>query len=140
MQLLQWGYMLTLSKQSDYALIIISQLRETNNEFIPLSRLVDNTNLPQRFLARIAATLVAHRILISREGRIGGYKLSQTVHSISLLDFLKIFEPLLGFLQCEKRGYKCKFEKICKHRHGVQEKLDAVVMKQLKATKLIDLF
>ena len=132
--------MFTLSKQTDYALIIISQLREASDDFIPLSRLVDNTNLPQRFLARIAATLVTHRILISREGRVGGYKLSQTVDAISLFDFLKIFESRLDFLQCEKRGYKCKFEKVCKHRHGVQEKLNAVVMKQLKATKLIDLF
>lgn len=132
--------MLTLGKQSDYALIIISQLKEAKDGFVPLSHLIENTDLPQRFLARIAATLVTNRILISREGRIGGYKLSQAAYSISLFDFIKVFEPQLGFLSCEKRGYKCKFEKICKHRHGVQEKLNAVVMKQLKATKLIDLF
>ena len=132
--------MLTLSKQSDYALIIISQLKG-NNDFVPLSQLVDNTDLPQRFLARIAATLVNQKLLISREGRVGGYKLSPKINSINLFDFFSIFEKQLGFLDCMTgRTIKCKYDKVCKHRHGVRTKLNDVVVSQMKKTQLMDLF
>ena len=132
--------MLTLSKQSDYALIIISQLMQ-GNDFIPLSELIDNTNLPQRFLARIAATLVNHKLLISREGRVGGYKISPLIKKISFYDFLMIFESKLAFLDClEKSSAKCKYEKVCQHRMGVRTKLNNVVIELLKKTLLIDLF
>ena len=132
--------MLTLSKQSDYALIILSQLTRSKQEYTPLSQLVDDTNLPQRFLARIAATLVTNGILISREGRIGGYKLSNTYKSISLYDFLKIFEKNLDFLQCIKHDFNCKYQKVCTHRHTVKTKLNDIVITQLKKTSLAELF
>lgn len=132
--------MLTLSKQSDYALIILSQLRE-RSDFIPLSELIEHTNLPQRFLARIAARLVSEKLLISREGRVGGYKLAPVADKINLHDFLRIFEKRLDFLEClDGKKTKCKYEKVCKHRHGVREKLNNVVMAQLKRTRLMELF
>lgn len=131
--------MLTLNKQSDYALIIVSQLLN-KEEFIPLSELVDNTNLPKRFLARIAATLVNKKLLISREGRVGGYKLSPDIKEISLFNFLHIFERQLNFLDCMKHSYKCKYEKVCVHRHKIRTKLNDIVLNELKETKLMDLF
>jgi Rrf2 family protein len=131
--------MLTLNKQSDYALIIVSQLLG-KEDFIPLSELVDNTNLPKRFLARIAATLVNRKLLISREGRVGGYKLSPNIQTITMYDFLHIFEKQLNFLDCMSHSYKCKYEKVCKHRHGIRSKLNEIVLEQLKKTRLMDLF
>ncbi|KKU47885.1 hypothetical protein A2334_02330 [Candidatus Roizmanbacteria bacterium RIFOXYB2_FULL_38_10] len=132
--------MLTLSKQTDYSFIIISQLKGKDT-FIPLSDLVQNTDLPQRFLARIAATLVNKKLLISREGRVGGYKLASNINTTSLYDFLAIFEKRLSFLDClGNKSTKCKYEKVCLHRHGVKVKLNDVVVSQLKRTKLMDLF
>lgn len=132
--------MLTLSKKSDYALIIISQL-VGKKDFVPLSELIENTDLPRRFLARIAATLVSNKLLISREGRVGGYVLSPNIDSISLYDFLCIFETNMDFLKCLKSTKaKCKYEKICTHQVGVRTKLNDVVLQQLKKTKLVDLF
>ena len=132
--------MLTLSKQSDYALIILSQLIG-KEEYIPLSELVKHTNLPQRFLARIAARLVSEKLLLSREGRIGGYKLTSHVEKINFYDFLRIFEKRLDFLNClEPHADKCRFEKVCKHRKGVRTKLNEIVMGQLKQTRLLDIF
>ncbi len=131
--------MLTLSKQSDYSLIIISQLFR-KKEYVPLSELINKTNLPKRFLARIAATLVSSKLLISREGRVGGYKLAERIHDITLYEFLSIFEKKLDFLKCMDHGYSCTFEKICTHQHKVKLKLNDIVLTQLKKTRLIDIF
>ena len=131
--------MLTLSKQSDYGLIIISQLKG-KNDFVPLSELISNTNLPQRFLARIAALLVNNKLLISREGRVGGYKLASGVQKISVYEYLKIFEKQISFLSCIHSKTRCRYEKVCKHKHGVHTKLNQIVLQQMKNVKLMELF
>ena len=131
--------MLTFSKQSDYGLIIISQLLD-KNEFIPLSELIKNTNLPHRFLARIAAVLVSRKLLISREGRVGGYKLAPAVKTISVFDYLSIFEKHLSLLSCIHAKTKCKYEKVCRHKDNVHTKLNSIVLQQLKSIKLLELF
>jgi Rrf2 family protein len=131
--------MLTLSKQSDYGLIIISQLKG-KNDFVPLSELISNTNLPQRFLARIAALLVNNKLLISREGRVGGYKLAPGVQKISVYEYLKIFEKQISFLSCIHSKTRCRYEKVCKHKHGVHTKLNQIVLQQMKNVKLMELF
>jgi|GEM_PF-914497 len=131
--------MLTLSKQSDYGLMIFSHLLN-ETEYVSLSKLIDQTNLPQRFLARIAATLVNRGLLISREGRVGGYKIADKARTISLYDYLRIFERNLDFVQCLKSKTPCKYAKNCSHKEAIRTRLNEVVMNQLKATKLIDLF
>jgi Rrf2 family protein len=131
--------MLTLSKKSDYALIIVSQL-VGKKKYVPLSELIENTDLPRRFLARISATLVSNNLLVSREGRVGGYVLSPNIESISLYDFLRIFETNMDFLTClNSKKAKCKYKKICRHKEGIRTKLNDVVLQQLKKTRLIDL-
>lgn len=131
--------MLTISKKTDYALIIVAQLAG-KKEYTPLSELIKNTDLPRRFLARIAATLVSNKLLVSREGRVGGYVLSPTIESVSLYDFFHIFETNMDFLKCLKKSHpRCKYEKVCQHQHGIRTKLNDIVLKQLKSTKLADL-
>ena len=79
--------MFTISNKSDYGLILLSQLAD-KTEYISLKHLVESTNLPPRFIARIAAELVHHGVLISREGKVGGYKLVKSLNNISLYDYL----------------------------------------------------
>jgi len=102
--------------------------------------LVENTKLPQRFLARISAILAKNDVLISREGRVGGYKLSRRFETMSVYDFVTIFEPHFGQTYCEKRKTKCDFEEICKHKYSIQSKLNTVIVKDLKQVRLKDLF
>lgn len=130
--------MLKLNKQSDYALIIVSQLNG-KTDFVPLSELIRNTRLPHRFLARIGAVLVNRGILLSKEGRVGGYKLTEEVKNISLYDFFSIFEKNLSFVECGKHTKKCKYEGICTHKHKIENKLNSVVLAQLQQIKLLDI-
>lgn len=131
--------MLKLSKKSDYGLLIISKLLHTD-EFVSLSKLVEHTKLPLRFLARISAVLARHGVLMSREGRVGGYKLGKRFALLSAYDFLAIFENNLCMTGCQGPDGKCKFEHICKHKDPVQAKLQAVILKDLKKVQLSELF
>ena len=131
--------MLTLNKQSDYGLIILHKLSE-EKKLVPLSRLVEETRLPPRFLARIAAILVKKKLLISREGRIGGYILSPSITTLSLFDYLSIFEKNLTFLKCLTTKKKCKYDSVCCHRLNIKTKLNDIVLNQLKHITLLEIF
>ena len=131
--------MLKLSKKSDYGLLIISKLLHTE-EFVSLSKLVEHTKLPLRFLARISAILARHGVLASREGRVGGYKLGKRFYLLTVYDFLSIFENNLHMTGCQDVNKKCKFEDMCKHKDSVLSKLHEVILRDLKKVQLSELF
>jgi len=130
--------MLAITKQSDYGLILISFVYKKKG-LVKLSELIKETKLPQRFLARIAAELTKHGLLISKEGKSGGYIVSPKVKKISLYDYLLIFENDVVVSSCVDENFDCKFEKICNHKDFIKKKLNAVLIKELKKIKLITL-
>lgn len=127
--------MFTISNQSDYGLIILSYLQK-KKEFISLGELVEHTHLPQRFLARIAATLVNKGFLKSKEGRVGGYKLAKNLKETNLYEFLKVFEGDITTTKCSVEEYECKFEEICEHKDVLKKKVNTIVKEQLMKMKL----
>ena len=131
-------YMLTLNKQSDYGLIILHKLAKEKKR-IPMSQLIEETRLPPRFLARIAAILVKNRILISREGRVGGYTIAPSFKNLSLFDYFSIFEKNLTFLKCLTTKKKCKYDSVCCHKSNIKTKLNDIVLKQLKQITLLEI-
>ncbi len=131
--------MFTISSQSDYGLILLSSLIK-KKDFISLTDIVKDTKLPLRFLARIAAELANTGILQSHEGRGGGYKVSDKVNRISLYDYLKIFESDVEVCKCFEKNYKCEHKDICHHSNFLQNKLNKILIENLKKIKLIELF
>jgi len=130
--------MLTITKQSDYGILFLENLIG-KKDFIPLSELVEKTHLPKRFLARIAATLVKNKVVESREGKVGGYKLAKNLNKITLHDFLKFFEKDVAVCRCFDDDYCCDYEGICQHQSFIRTKLNDVLIKELKRYTLNDL-
>ena len=131
--------MFTISSQSDYGLIILSNLIK-KKDFVPLTDLVKDTELPLRFLARIAAEMAKNGIFKSREGRDWGYMISPKIKKISLYSYLKIFEDDIGICKCCEKNYICQYQVICHHGKFLQNKLTKVLSDQLKKIKLIEIF
>lgn len=127
--------MLSFSKQTDYALLFLERLAKEKN-YLSLSQLIKETDLPHRFLARIASTLVKHKIIASREGKVGGYKLTDKFNQISFFDFLKIFEKDLEAVDCLKENYQCRYQNICHHRQIFQKRINEIITRPLKKIKL----
>lgn len=130
--------MLAITKQSDYGLILVSYVYKKGG-LVRLSDLIKATELPQRFLARIAAELVKNGLLISKEGKNGGYLISPNIKSVSLYDYLSIFENDVTVSSCVDGDYDCKFEAICNHKGFIKKRLNVVLTKELKKIKLLQL-
>ena len=129
--------MLTINNKSDYGLLIVEKLHK-QKEYIPLSKIVDNTKLPARFIARIAADLVRCGILESREGKIGGYKLAKNPDKITLYEFLKVFEEDMQLTKCQNPDYNCDFQTICNHNNFFRQKLTTILVHELNNWTLMD--
>ena len=131
--------MFSITKQTDYALVTIYQLRD-RDEYVPLSELVEKTNMPKRFLARIAAELVKYNILESKEGKTGGYKLAQDPAKISLYEVLKIFEKDLDLISCNDGDNECVCSEACHHKDFLGNKLTTILKQHLKNVSVADTF
>jgi Rrf2 family protein len=130
--------MLAITKQSDYGLILVSYIYKKEG-LVRLSDLIKATQLPQRFLARIAAELVKNGLLTSKEGKNGGYLITPKIKTISLYDYLLIFENDVIVSSCVDENYECKYENICNHKSFIKKRLNVVLTKELKKIKLLQL-
>ena len=131
--------MFNISTQSDYGMLMISYLVKKQG-YIPVSELVAKMNLPQRYLARIAAEMAKHKVLESREGKVGGYKLTEKARKMSLYDYLKIFDGEVSLIKCQKEGYDCPWDKVCQHKGVLRNSLSRILSHELKKKKLLDVF
>lgn len=131
--------MLNLSTQSDYGMLMISYLRKKEG-YVPVSELVEKMKLPKRYLARIAAELAKHKVLESREGKVGGYKLTDRVKNMTLYDYLRIFEGEMTLIKCQKEGYRCPWYEVCQHKGLLRNSLAEILTRELKKQKLLALF
>lgn len=132
--------MLNITKQSDYGILFVSYLHK-KKDYVPLSSLIKETGLPYRFLARIAAELVRNKIVESKEGKVGGYKLSHNIYKTSLYDFLKIFEGDLALSKCcVDPDYRCNWYDSCIHKSFFRNTLTKILTNDLKKYKLTSLF
>ncbi len=128
-----------MNNKSDYGLLLIAELSSTG-DFIPLSRLVEKTHLPQRFIARIASDLVKNGILKSKEGKIGGYKLAKDLRKVNFLEFLQVFEKDSFLVKCEDPSYQCNFESLCTHKLSFRKRINNILSRELHKWTLADIF
>ncbi len=130
--------MFKISKQTDYALLMLSYLKD-KNDFVTISKVVEKLNLPSKFISKIASILTNNKILESREGVNGGYKLSNNIKKISLYDFLKIFEGELHLTSCFDNNYHCPNEDFCSHKNFFKTKFSKKIIEFLKNNKLLEI-
>jgi Rrf2 family protein len=128
--------MLKISKKSDYGLLFLEQLID-KKELIPLSKIIEETKLPSRFLAQIAAILVKNKIVESIEGKNGGYRINyKNLQKTNLLDYLLLFENSLSTTECAQ-GKKCFYKDVCRHHSFFKKKLNQILLSELKKYLLL---
>ena len=127
--------MFSINKKIDYSFVFLSNLSR-QRKLVSLKEIAEKTNLPPRFLARIASILAKNGMIKSFEGKNGGYKLADKVFKTNLYDYLLIFEKKLSFLPCSSQ---CRCQKSCHHKDFLHEKMDKVFINNLKKIKIKDI-
>ncbi|MFA6250648.1 MAG: Rrf2 family transcriptional regulator [Candidatus Shapirobacteria bacterium] len=102
--------MIKVPKKIEYSLMLMAYLSESKDENTSLRQVAERLALPYRYLARIAADLKKGGVLISKEGKLGGYVMDGGWRQ-------KNFFELLTILGENKRMVKC-FDGDCGRAEG----------------------
>lgn len=92
--------MVTLSRKVDYALLLLTDLGRKSEEYTSLREIAKARNLPLKFLGQVANSLKRGNIVLSREGKGGGYKLSKPPDKVSVLDVVRVIDGELTVFNC----------------------------------------
>lgn len=115
--------MFELSAQGDYGLMLLSQLAKSpKNEYIKLSNVAKLHGLPVKYMEKVARQLSLAKIITSKEGKAGGYKLTKTPRQIKLSEILAALEDKVEPIVCSEQAcYACERQSACEQKTGWQK-------------------
>lgn len=93
--------MLSLSKQSDYALIALAYLSRTEKEHpVNTREIAGKYDIPVELLAKILQRLAKAELLVSTPGPTGGYRLARAAEMISVGTVVSIVDGHPALVPC----------------------------------------
>lgn len=115
-----------LTQRSRYALramLFLAEQPAAGNP-IPMNRIAAEANVPRKFLELILADLREAGFLLSKRGKMGGYRLARASHLISLGEVIRVIEGPLALVSCVSRTayrpcHDCKDEAACAIRQAM---------------------
>lgn len=132
--------MLSLSRKTDYALLILTALAERPNVFTSLRDLAKEKNMPYRFVSHVVRPLLRAGILESREGVGGGYRLAKEPSAVTVHDVVAAEEGGVALAACldATKHYACPQKAHCTVRRGMPT-VQRLVLQTLSKHTLADL-
>ncbi len=127
-----------LNKKTDYAIRALLVLAEKKDSFLSVREVSKNQNIPYQFLRRILQELIKNKLVDSREGGKGGFKISKNPDLINLVDVIKIFQGNIQLVECMFRKQLCGNRKTCVLRREIK-KIERIVDEKFKGISIAKL-
>lgn len=124
------------SKQTDYALIFLSILKETPSATVSVRQVSEKYSIPYSFMEKIAGKLKRAGIVRAEKGQSGGYLLIKDPAAVSMDEVLALFERQSSMSCLTKGG--CFLEKTCPTRRR-WEILDKKILQVFRGTTLAEI-
>ncbi|MGO8876479.1 MAG: RrF2 family transcriptional regulator [Acidimicrobiales bacterium] len=128
---------MTLSNRGDYVVRSAMSLAQAfdGGSALKLRELVADTEIPATFASQILGDLVRAGLVLSRAGREGGYRLSRSPDTISLLEVVEAAEGPLHAEHCALGKGPCRWDAVCP-MHDTWIAATAAMRDTLAATSL----
>jgi len=112
--------MFNVSTKSDYGFIMMLELAKQHKKgYVSLAQIATDKQLSAGYLVQLIQPLVKAGLIVSKEGKGGGYALAKSPKAISVLTILEALEGPTMLVKCLKRnerqcsGFdKCEARKI----------------------------
>ena len=125
-----------LTKKEDYTFFLISRLAKTyKGEPISLTNISLQSGISVFFLKQLVRPLLKKRLIESKEGVHGGYKLTKDPSKITLLEIFKAIGTLPRLTSCCVEP--CKRDKYCRPRELWRD-LNEIIIDKLAKTNLAE--
>ncbi len=108
--------MLVVSRQTEYALMVVKHLIDQKGGQVSVRQLSLDLKIPYRFLGNVLAVMGAAGIVVSREGKGGGYKLAEGWDGKNLYEFMIAMGESPEMAACNLGETECNHKEDCKLR------------------------
>lgn len=126
-----------ISKKEDYGLIFMSVLaKKYSKEFISLAAVSIETGLSSLFLKHLASVLLKDKLIESKEGIGGGYRLTRNPKNISMGEIMKAISVGMVIPSCKRHA--CRLKKAKCACFSLWNKINDKVFKYLDNMTLSD--
>lgn len=127
------------TRQEDYAVLVMKKLAQhyKHKRWLPLREISQEYKLPLPFLKQLMRYLRNAKLINSKEGRQGGYRLRRPPREISIGDIIRAVRGPLAITHCyhELKNVRCSREESCPGK-TVLQKVGEQFIKHLDRIKL----
>ena len=110
--------------------------RKYSKDFVSLVSVAKETNLSSLFLKHLASVLLKDKLIESKEGVNGGYRLTRNPRNINMGEIMKAISEGMIIPSC--KGHICKLKKAKCACFSLWNKVNDKVFKYLSDMKLSD--
>lgn len=129
------------SKTTEYALRIMNFMAMDKKKLYSANDIYKNLRIPFRYLRKQLTVLSKSGLIISVQGKNGGYRISKNLSEISLLDIIRVTgdnkinnECFFGFKSCAFEKKCAMHEKWADMRKSINNVLTSTTLKELEKT------
>jgi Rrf2 family protein len=134
-----------LSLRGEYAMramLVLARDYQEDESVVRIQEISDRQNIPKRFLEQILNDLKSARVVESKRGVAGGYRLRRPPQEITLAEIVRHIEGPLAPVSCVSENFyercSCPDETRCAIREVMREVRDSIVS-VMQRTSLADL-
>ena len=132
---------MNFSKTTEYALRIMSFMAMDEKKLYSANDIYENLEIPFRYLRKLLTTLSKSGLLISVQGKSGGYRISKNLCEISLFDIVNAMgdnpinnECFFGFHDCAFVKKCAMHDKWAAVRDNINQVLTTTTLAEVKET------
>lgn len=104
---------MNFTKTTEYAFRILSFMAQDESRHYNVDEIFEKIHIPYRYLRKLMTNLTSSGLIISIQGKKGGYKISKTTEEIWLIDILKAVDPEYLSGKCFFGFENCAFQSAC---------------------------
>lgn len=131
--------MLKLSRMTDYAVVVLSQMARHQGHCQTAQDLSELTALPQPTVAKVLKLLARASVVDSRRGTLGGYVLDRAATDVSVAEIIEAVDGPVALTACvDGHEGDCTVESLCPMR-GRWDMLNTAVQTALESVSLAEI-
>lgn len=136
--------MLRISKMTDYATLILAELRAHDPSLTSATDIARRTGLGSATVSKVLKTLARASLVSAQRGSNGGYALAQSASTISAAAIIDAIEGPVAITECSSSEQSCDLEAICGLgeawqliNHAIRDALQSITLDDLCAGRNI---
>ncbi len=128
-----------ISTKGRYALRILAELSSlSDGEYASVNDISSNQKISLKYLEAIMAILLKNKLVESRRGRVGGYRLAKAPEEYNLLTIFRLAEGTISPAEClDHDGVLCGRSEHC-IGYPLWTKMNEVLENDLSGVTLLD--